>query len=277
MMDSALATDAYPVSFEHRLAPVVNIYSLLGSSPPNGLALVVFSVRVSDLKPRPVAGDTAHDAFPLDFRVIAYPPSGAARFELDTTRWFSAPVSVDHDTWLSGTLALQLPAGLYNARVRIQEAPLGAPEMTDSLRAGSRGVVVGRDSMVVASRADSLAMSDVVPGRTRGGLPWRHAGETIALNPLSVWRRGEPIEMYYAVAGLKPGSRLRTRIRVSKGDDSTHAVTLSFSDDVRDTRQSFQRAVGTRRLTAGRYTVEVEVTTAEGASVRRRAEVEITP
>lgn len=275
MMDSALATDTYPIHFEHQLAPVINIYSLLAPLWSDGLALVVFAVRVSDLKPRPVPDDSTVAAFPLEFRIVAYPPSGADRFELDTTRWFTAPRSVDSDAWLTGTLTLPLPAGLYNARVVIEESPLRSPEASDSLRVDSRGTVVGRDSMIVAHAAGSLVMSDVIPGLERGGLSWKHGSETLALNPLSVWHRGEPIALQYELSGLKPGSQLRTQIRVMKGDDSTHAVTLSFTDDVRGTRQAFQRSVGTTRLSSGHYVVEVELETNEGQRITRRTRVEI--
>lgn len=275
MMDSALATDSYPIQFEHRLAPVVNVYSLLAPVNADGQALVVFAVRVSDLDARPVSDDSTVAAFPLRFRIIAYPPSGAARFELDTTRWFTAPMSVDHDAWLTGTLTLPLPAGLYNARVVIEESALQSPEAYDSLPADSRGVVVGRDSMIVARVADSLAMSDIVPGVEHGGLTWKRSEETLSLNPLSVWRRGEPIELWCELSGLEPGTRLRTQIRVVKGDDSTHAVTLSFSDEVRRSRQAFQRSLGTTRLSSGRYVVEVEVKTESNEVAIRRTQVEI--
>lgn len=275
MAHAALTTDDYPLRFEHTLAPVVNIYSLLTPSQEDGQALVVFGVRVSDLKPRQVADDSTVAAFPLNFRIIAYPPSGAARFELDTTRWFTAPMSVEDDAWITGTLTLPLPAGLYNARVVIEESPLRSPEADDSLPVDSRGAVVGRDSMIVSQIADSLAMSDIVPGLERGGLRWELGGETIALNPLSVWRRGEPIEIYYELAGLVPGSELRTQIRVMKGNDSTDAVTLSFSDDVRRSHQIFHRSLGTRRLSAGSYMVEVKVTTASGEAIVRRTRVEM--
>jgi GWxTD domain-containing protein len=275
MLDSSMTTDAYPLVFEHRLAPVVSIYSLLAPASDRGQALVVFGVRVSDLKPRSVPDDSTVAAFPLDFRIIAYPPSGAARFELDTTRWFTAPLSVDHDAWLTGTVMLPLPPGAYNARVVIEESPLRSPETNDSLRVDSRGAVVGRDSMIVSRAGDSLVMSDIVPGLERGGLTWDHGGQTVALNPLSVWRRGEPIEVYYELAGLVPDGRLRTQIRVMKGSDSTHAVTLSFSDDVHRARQAFRRTLGTSRLSAGSYTIEVAVTSASGEAIVRRTTVEI--
>jgi tetratricopeptide (TPR) repeat protein len=275
MLDSSLATDAYPLRFEHQLAPVVNIYSLLASSGREGEALVVFAMRVSDLKARLVPGDSAAAAFPLEFRIIAYPPSGAGRFELDTTRWLTAPRSVGSDAWLTGTLTLPLPVGLYDARVVIEESSLRSPGASDSLPVDSRGAVVGRDSMIVAGAAGSLVMSDVIPGLERGGLSWKHGSETLALNPLSVWHRGEPIALQYELSGLKPGSQLRTQIRVMKGDDSTHAVTLSFTDDVRRTRQAFQRFVGTTRLSTGHYVVEVELETDEGQRITRRTRVEI--
>lgn len=275
MLDSSLTTDAYPIRFEHRLAPIVNVYSLLAASGSGGTALIVFAVHVSDLKSRPVPRDSAQAAFPLAFRIIAYPPSGAARFERDTTRWFSAPVATRGSAWLTGTLTLPLPAGLYNARVVIEESPLRSPEAADSLPVDSRGAVVGRDSMIVARVADALAMSDIVPGLEHGGLTWQYGEETLTLNPLSVWRRGEPIELRYELSGLEPGSRLRTEIRLVRGNDSTHAVTLSFSDQVRRARQAFQRAVGTTRLASGGYTLEVEVTTERGVTAVRRARVVI--
>ena len=275
MLDSSLTTDAYPVRFDHRLAPVVNVYGLLAPSGPGGLALVVFAVRISNLKPRPVPHDPTHTAFPLAFRVIAYTPSGVERFELDTTRWLAAPAATRGSAWLTGTLTLPLPAGLYNSRVVIEELPLRSPDAGDSLPVDSRGSVIGRDSMIVPGTTALLAMSDVVPGRGDGGMAWRNGSLVFTLNPLSTWRRGEPIELQYELAGLEPGSMLRTQIRLTKGNDSTHAVTLSFSDQVRRARQAFQRAVGTTRLASGGYTLEVEVTTERGVTAVRRARVVI--
>ena len=150
-----------------------------------------------------------------------------------------------------------------------------SPDAGDSLPVDSRGSVIGRDSMIVPGTTALLAMSDVVPGRGDGGMAWRNGSLVFTLNPLSTWRRGEPIELQYELAGLEPGSMLRTQIRLTKGNDSTHAVTLSFSDQVRRARQAFQRAVGTTRLASGGYTLEVEVTTERGVTAVRRARVVI--
>lgn len=274
MMQDALATDDYPIRFVHDLKPTVNLYSLLAPSGAGGRALVVFAVRSGDLTARSVEGDSSLRAYPLDFRVIAYAPSGATRFELDTTRWFAAPRSLEHDAWLTGTLVLPLPAGLYDTRVVIKEAPLRAPASADTLQVDSRGVVVGRDSMTVPGIGSALAMSDLVPGNTTAGLTWWNGDHSLHLNPLAVWRRGEPLQLYYEVTGLRPGSTVHTSIRFSRGEADKHAVTLTFTDRVRAKRQAFERALGTARLAPGQYAVKVELT-ADGMSASRSTTVEI--
>lgn len=274
MMQDALATDDYPIRFTHSLKPTVNIYSLLAPTGAGGRALVVFAVRSGDLAARPVEGDSSLQAYPLDFRVIAFAPSGAARVELDTTRWFAAPRSLEHDAWLTGTLVLPLPAGLYDTRVVIREAPLRTPSSADTMQVDSRGVVVGRDSVTVPGAGESLAMSDLVPGNTTAGLAWWNGDHSIHLNPLGVWHRGEPLQLYYEVSGLRPGAALHTSIRLSQGEADTHAVTLTFTDRAHTARQAFERALGTARLAPGQYTVAVELT-ADGVGVTRRTTVEI--
>lgn len=277
MLDTALTTDVYALEFDKRLAPIVNLHALLGDrgAEERGRVLVVFAVRAGDLTPRPAGGDSTRSAFPLDFRVIAYPPSGAERFEVDTTRWLTAPSSVDGDAWLTGVLALPLPAGLYNARVVIEESPALAPDSADSLALASRGVVVGRDSIIVGSAGSGFAMSDLVPGREDGGLTYQEVGGTLRLNPLSVWPRGEPIELWYELAGLDLGGTLSTTIRFYRGTDTTHAVELRFTDEVRRERQVFQRTLDTRRLSPGHYVVEVSVVDQRGEELVRKTNVEV--
>lgn len=277
MLDTALTTDSYALEFERELSPIVSLHALLGDrgAEERGRVLVVFAVRAGDLTPRPAGGDSTRSAFPLDFRVIAYPPSGSERFEVDTTRWLTAPSSVDGDAWLTGVLALPLPAGLYNARVVIEESPALAPDSADSLALASRGVVVGRDSIIVGSAGSEFAMGDLVPGREDGGLTYQAVGGTLHLNPLSVWPRGEPIELWYELAGLDLGGILSTTIRFYRGTDTTHAVELRFTDEVRRERQVFQRTLDTRRLSPGPYAVEVRVVNQRGEALVRRTSVEI--
>ncbi len=277
MLDTALTTDSYARKFDRKLSPVVSLHALLGDrdTAERGRVLVVFAVRADDLTPRPAGSDSTRNAFPLDFRVIAYPPSGAERFQVDTTRWLTAPSSVGGDAWLTGTLELRLPAGLYNARVVIEESPAQAPGAADSLPMESRGVVVGRDSIVVGSGGSAFAMSDLVPGRENGGLTYQAAGGTLRLNPLSVWPRGEPIELWYELAGLDRGGTLRTTVRFYRGNDTTHAVELQFTDEVRRERQAFQRTLDTRRLSPGHYVVEVSVVNQRGEMLVRRTSVEV--
>lgn len=276
MLDTALTTDSYARRFDRKLSPVVSLHALLGGrgAGERGTVLVVFAVQAGDLTPRPAGGDSTRSAFPLDFRVIAYPPSGAGRFEVDTTRWLTAPSSVEGDAWLTGTLELPLPAGLYNARVVIEESPAQAPGAADSLRMSPRGVVVGRDSIIVSAAGEDFVMSDLVPGREHG-LTWQAAGGTLQLNPLSVWPRGEPIELWYELAGLEAGGALSTTVRFYRGTDTTHAVELRFTDEVNRERQAFQRTLDTRRLSPGHYMVEVSVVNQRDEALVRRTSVEI--
>ncbi len=118
-------------------------------------------------------------------------------------------------------------------------------------------------------------MSDLVPGRENGGLTYQAVGGTLRLNPLSVWPRGEPIELWYELAGLDRSGTLSTTVRFYRSTDITHAVELRFTDEVRGERQAFRRALDTRRLTPGRYVVEVSVVNRLGGALVRRTSVEV--
>ncbi len=274
MMTYALTTDDYPLRFARALHPVVNTYALFDSNGANGQLLVTFALRARELEsvPADVEGGAAYQLF---FRIIAFTPAGERRAELDSTRVFTVADTLDADAWLIGTMGLPLSAGTWNMRTVIQELGAIGETPSDSAAARRPGLVVGRQAIHVGRETSSLALSDLVPGMVGSGLAWSNGSTRVALNPLGVWPRGRPIQLYYEASGLRVGRSVRTSIRILRGSDEKPLVELSFTDPVASAHQSFVREIATNKLPAGQYVIEVELRDSSGARVSRRNGVRI--
>ncbi len=75
--------------------------------------------------------------------------------------------------------------------------------------------MVERDSLEVGALSGRrFAASDLVLGRTGGGLSWPTGCDTVLLNPLGRFPQGSTVELYYEVYGLARGTTYHTVVRL---------------------------------------------------------------
>ena len=86
-----------------------------------------------------------------------------------------------------------MPAGALHYRLALQQG--------DDI-----GVTLPRDSVRVGAPAPgALGLSDLVLGSRNANLAWvRSPDDTVLFNPLRTYRRGDEMELYYEIEGLRP-------------------------------------------------------------------------
>jgi hypothetical protein len=103
-------------------------------------------------------------------------------------------------------------------------------------------------------------------------------------NPLGRYHRRTEMELYYEVYGTPPGATLRTEVQVRKRGgggflglfgSGKPAIRLTFQDQSDGPATRFHRTVSLERLSAGHYTLEVQVTDAGGEVRRNREDFEV--
>src|SRR5258707_4636286 len=163
---------------------------VVGSPPPPGgdparvahQALhVVFATPADRLSPEP-GGEGV--LYPLHFRLLVTDLHDSLVARLDTLRVFTAHQALHAPSYLSGRLSVPVPAGALRYRLLVST--------TDQLA----GQLVVRDTLrVPALDGRSYTASDVVMGRTGGGVVWlaRHsAGDSSAVDSVLL----EPLDRY---------------------------------------------------------------------------------
>ena len=118
----------------------------------------------------------------------------------------------------------------------------------------------------------ALALSDIVLGAATGGRPWTAPDGPFPLSPTGSYFRGEPVPIYYEVAGVAPGTELETEIAFTPEDDD-RGVTVTFTERVGTAIERTRRELGTDRLRPGRYLMRLTVKTADGQAASRETAV----
>lgn len=224
-----------------------------------GKGLISFAIPAVDLQVDTVSAIPVWD---LGFRVVAFRPSDGETVVLDTLRRFVAR-DVGEDDHVAGYLELPLPAGEWNIALR------GWQGSGDSV-----SIYAVRRSVRVEPLS-SLGSSDLIVGAANG-VTWQGAGY-FALNPLGVWGRGTPLELWYRVVRLKTGETFRLRIEVEPTATvrrSVRPISLESEETASDSTIVLRRRLDVEQLPAGEYTITVTVTTASGV-VTGSAGVEI--
>jgi hypothetical protein len=193
---------------------------------------------------------------------------------LDTTRHFIAPERVPPNEHLVGRVAATVPPGTLHYRLALQQgddAGLALP--VDSLRVGPGN-----------SRA--LGLSDLVLGSRSANLGWRRTAEdTVLFNPLRTYKRGEEMELYYEIEGLRPAPytvELAVRKRGSGGGilkkifgGGSAAIKLKFEQQATTAAVSTHRSLKLDRLKPGYYVLELQVVDAGGRKDFRSQEFQV--
>jgi GWxTD domain-containing protein len=163
---------------------------------------IVFAIPADRLAPEP-GGEGV--LYPLHFRLLVSDLHDSLVARLDTLRIFRARQTLRAPSFLSGRLSIRVAPGRYRYRLLVAT--------TDQLV----GELVVRDSVEVpALDGRAFATSDVVVGRSGGGLVWLPPRDTVLLNPLGRFPAGSVAELYYEVYGLTPGASYHTEVRLER-------------------------------------------------------------
>jgi GWxTD domain-containing protein len=255
-------TDSYELAYARPLAAVADLVAA-GHNSAGPAAQLVFAVAGTGLPAEP-AGEGVQ--YRVRVRFVAIDGRGAPVGGRDTTYLFRVGHPLGRRDWLLQRLQVSLPPGRWDWRAAIQSGD-------------SAGVVLPRDSAVVAATGGRLALSDLALGVAEAAARWPVApGDTVLLTPFDLFRRGADLELYYELAGTEPGRSYRHAITVYRLKDARDPgrrraeVTLSFDEPAGAGLTRSHRTLQLGRLRAGTYLVEVRVEPAgeAGAVTRRR-------
>jgi GWxTD domain-containing protein len=232
---------------------------------------VVFAIPAERLSAAP-AEAAGGLRYPLQFRLIVADSTGRVVARLDTLRVFTARQQLRHPDYLTGRLALPVPAGQYVYRLLV------------ATRDGGAGDLVSGETRVDTLDPRRFAVSDVVVGRDGSGLVWyAPSGDTVRLNPLQRFPEGSAVHLYYEVYGLASGAPYHTVVRLERdGGRSVFGaigrlfgggrspVLLEFDAPASGPVTREQRGIELRDVSTGRYRLSVIISDpATGASVTR--------
>lgn len=258
----AVTTDENAHRFAAAMHPALDIYAI-PETPGGSTLLIPFALSGNDLDSMPHAGTTPL-YYSVHFQATAERTGTGEHFALDTTRNFIAREPITGGAWLTGYVAMPLPAGVYHVALTITE-PSG------------RGAVATLDSVRMPEPA-GMIMSDLVLGRANSGTHWNSGTTEVALNPLGSYHRNENAELYYQLGGLVSGADYETTVQVFRAnDDPKHAprLTVTFHDTAGGADAEVSRTLGLSQLDPGAYRIVVAVN-GDGHSVRRTGRFTIT-
>ena len=270
-------TDSYRHRFDRPLTVRATDFVVArrdGHNPAQQL-VVVFAVPAGRLSAERAGGGVR---YPLQFRLHVTDSGGQLVSVLDTVRVFAAPRPLTRDDFLTGLLAVPVPAG--GLRYRLLVATVD----------GEAGDVVRRDSLDAPPLdGRSPAVSDLVLGRAGSGIVWLPPGDTIPLNPLGRYPQGASIELYYEVHGLAPGREYRTEITMEPAGGPSllgrirglfggrrAPISLAFDAPAAGPVTRVRRTVDLGDLGRGVYVLTIRVFDPDGGTThlrRRRIEV----
>ncbi|HET8633223.1 MAG TPA: GWxTD domain-containing protein [Gemmatimonadales bacterium] len=245
-------TDSDPLRFAKQIDAAWRTYALLGDAPGQGKVLIVSSLPASALQP--IIDDPPGYGFQLHF-VAA---SGDTVIETDSTRRFRAQQELEPGQMLTFTTEMGLRPGTWNFGSVLRQPVDSAGQFfrTPALDVPDPG-------------STTLQMSDIVLGAEAGGLSWQAPDGPFMLSPTGTYTRGEPVLVFYELAGARAGETLKTDVTFAReeGGDET---TLSFSEQAGGAVDRLRRAMATDRLKVGRYTLRVTVRSEDGSRTATR-------
>ena len=259
-------SDSWPLRYGSKLGARLDLLAV-GADSAGPQLQIAYAIPGLRLTPIPMQQGVAY-VVRLRASVIALDGSTVA--VLDTTRRFIARSPVPAQQHLLGRQALRVPPGTFTVRL--------------ALESDLSGLITTRDTVRVASPlGPDLGLSDLALGTKGVNLPWRTArGDTAWVNPLRTFPRKEPLQLYFEVSGLAPGTRYRVEMAVTKPKGRSifsklfggggAAIKLGFEEQQGPAGvNAVQREVSLEKLNAGSYRLDVTVTTPSGAkAVRQR-------
>ena len=251
-------TDSDLLRFPSPLDISWRAYGLLGDRPSQGRMLVLISVPATSLTPI----SQNPPAYQLRMRLGGR--SGPRSFQLDSMRQFrveQAPVSGQMVTF---TTEVPLEAGVWRVGLALEQ------------QRDSAGEALHDPEVPVPDVAGTgLALSDIVLGDNTGGRPWTAPDGPFPLSSTGSYVRGEPIQVYYEIAGAGDGE-IQSEITFVR-DDGKGRAAVRFTDRADRPILRVRRELNTSKSQPGRYTLTIKVQTADDRRAERRTTLIVDP
>ncbi len=244
-------TDSDLLRFHSTLNTAWRAYGLLGPRPGRGRALILMSVPGTALAP------ISQQPLAYGFQMRLVGRSGARVVELDSVRHLGVHQAPTADQMVTFTTEIPLPPGSWNLAVALQQQRDSAGE-----------VLRDSDVPVPDVGGQSLALSDIVLGDERGGRPWNAPDGSFPLSSTGTYAQGEPIPIYYEVAGARSGSDIQSEVTFVRDDGKGRSV-IKFGERMDSPVARVRRDVNTSKSKPGRYSLTVRIKTADGRTAQR--------
>ena len=263
-------SDSYELRFPNELKATSEVLAVGRDSTGNQVQ-IAYAIAGSTLEPVTV---TRGFLYSVRLRFVAMDEKNKVVASLDTTRHFVAPERVPPNEHLVGRVAADVPPGTLHYRLALQQGDdTGITLPVDSLRVG-------------AVSSSALSLSDLVLGSRTANLGWRRTPtDTVLFNPLRTYKRGEEMELYYEIEGLRPAPytvELAVRKRGSGGGifkkifgGGSAAIKLKFEQQATTPVVSTHRSLKLDRLKPGHYVLELLVVDADGRKDMRAREFQV--
>jgi GWxTD domain-containing protein len=263
-------SDSYELRFPNELKTTSEVLAV-GRDSAGHQVQIAYAIAGSSLEPVTV---TRGFLYSVRLRFVAMDDKGKVVTSLDTTRHFVAPERVPPNEHLVGRVAATVPSGSLRYRLALQQGD-------------DAGMTLPRDSVRVGPTSSAaLSLSDLVLGSRTANLGWRRTpDDTVLFNPLRTYKRGEEMELYYEIEGLRPAPytvELAVRKRGSGGGifkkifgGGSAAIKLKFEQQATTTAVSTHRSLKLDRLKPGHYVLELLVVDADGRKDFRSSEFQV--
>jgi GWxTD domain-containing protein len=263
-------SDSYELRFPNELKATSEVLAV-GRDSTGHQVQIAYAISGSSLEPVTV---TRGFLYSVRLRFVATDARGKVVSSLDTTRHFVAPERVPPNEHLVGRVGTSVPTGSLQYRLAIQQG--------DDV-----GMTLPRDSVRVGpSNAAALSLSDLVLGSRTANLGWRRTPQdTVLFNPLRTYKRGEEMELYYEVEGLRAAPyTVELAVRKKGGGGGifkkifgggSAAIKLKFDQQATSSSAFTHRRLKLDRLKPGMYVLQLLVVDSDGRKDYRTREFQV--
>jgi GWxTD domain-containing protein len=262
-------SDSYELRFHDELKAKSEVIAV-GRDTSGHQVQITYAISGASLEPVTV---TRGFLYSVRLRFVAMDQAGRVVSSVDTTRHFVAPARVPANEHLVGRVATTVPVGALGYRLALQQGD-------------ERGITLPLDSVRVGAVNTSLGLSDLVLGSRTANLTWKRTPEdTVIFNPLRTYWRGEEMELYYEIEGLRPAPyTVELEVR-KKGSGSGifkkifggggASIKLKFEQQATTPTVSTHRSLKLDRLKPGQYVLALRVIDADGRRDSRTREFQV--
>jgi GWxTD domain-containing protein len=263
-------SDSYELRFPNELKATSEVLAV-GRDSAGHQVQIAYAIAGSSLEPVTV---TRGYLYSVRLRFVATDARGKVVSALDTTRHFVAPERVPPDEHLVGRVGTTVPPGSLQYRLAIQQGD-------------DAGMTLPRDTVRVGPvNAAALSLSDLVLGSRTANLGWRRTpDDTVLFNPLRTYKRGEEMELYYEIEGLRPAPyTVELAVRKKGGGGGIFrkifggggaAIKLKFDQQATTPTVYTHRSLKLDRLKPGMYVLQLLVVDADGRKDYRTREFQV--